>query len=288
MGAIQNMRLLCAKSVAVSVCLLLAACGNKEPNGQVVATYSGGEITTTDLHNELGNFQASSPQARKQAEQQALNNILARKVLAKAAEKAGINKTPEFAQQEDALHEALLVRSWQSQIAKITPPPSRTEVDKFIGDHPDLYAQRKVWVVDQVIFPASNDPSLTQALRPLNTLDEIIAALNGRGIPFKRGDGQIDALAAGPDVSAEIEKLPPGAVFIVRNGNNFVANQIRETRVTPFTGDPAIRQATALLKTQRTNEAIKRQFGSVLGEAKKKIKYAKDYQPPQAKTTPKT
>jgi EpsD family peptidyl-prolyl cis-trans isomerase len=283
------MRSLCGRSVVLSVCMLLAACGDKTPKGQVVATFDGKEITATDLRNELGNFHAPTPEVRKQAEQQALNTILVRKALAKAADKAGVGKTPEFTQQETVLHEDLLVRSWQSQIAKLTPQPSRIEADKFISDHPDMYANRKIWSVDQISFPASNDPSLEAAMRPLNTLDEIAALLASRGIPFHRGENQIDALSAGPDAVAQIIKLPPNEPFVVRSGSAFVANSIRETRVAPVTGDQAVRHATALLKTQRTNEAVKRQFGAILAQAKDKVKYSKEYEPKKAKNaTPKT
>jgi EpsD family peptidyl-prolyl cis-trans isomerase len=276
--------------MAVSLCLVLTACGGKQPNGQVVATYDGKEITATELHNELGNIRAPNAQVRKQAEQQALNSILVRKVLANAAEKAGVGKSPEFAQQESAMREALLVRSWQGQIAKLTPEPSRVEADKFIADNPDMYANRKIWLVDQLVFQASGDPSLAEAIRPLNTLDDIANLLTSRGIPFRRGEDQLDALAIGSKGTAEILKLPPNEVFVVRNGSNFVANRIRETKVTPLTGDQAVRHATALLKSQRTNEAIQRQFGSVLALSKKQIKYAKEYEPQSSPkpTTPKT
>lgn len=270
-------------SLAVSACLLLSACGDKEPKGQVVATFDGKEITATELRNELGSFQAPNAQVRKEAEQQALNNILSRKALAQAAEKAGVAKTPEFAQQEKAVHEALLVRSWQAQIAKLTPEPSKVEADKFIAEHPDMYAARKVWVVDQLSFPRPTDPSVAEAMRPLKTLEDVSALLTSRNIPSRRAEGEIDALGLDPRFTAQIVKLPPGEVFVVPNGNVLVANRIRETRVVPVTGDQAVRHATALLKNQRTREAIQRQFSSVVAASKKEIKYAKAYEPPQPK-----
>lgn len=276
-------------SLAVSACLLLVACGDKEPKGQVVATFDGKEITATELRNEMGNFQAPNAQIRKQAEQQALGNILSRKALAQAAEKAGVAKTPEFAQQEKAMHEALLVRSWQTQIAKLTPEPSKIEAEKYITEHPHMYAERKVWLVDQLSFPRPTDATLAEAMRPLKTIEEVAALLASRRIPSRRADGEIDALGLDPRFTAQIMALPPGEVFVVPNGNTLVANRIRETRIVPLTGEPAIRHATALLKNQRTREAIQRQFSSVVAASKKDVKYAKAYEPPAPKAaTPKT
>lgn len=77
-------------------CALLAACGAKEPTGQVVATLDGKEITALELRNELGGYQAPDAPSRKRAEQAALDAILSRKAVAEAARKAGVEKTPEF------------------------------------------------------------------------------------------------------------------------------------------------------------------------------------------------
>jgi peptidyl-prolyl cis-trans isomerase C len=278
------MRSLPVLYVAIAASLLLAACGDKEPKGQVVATFDGDEVTATELKNELGGFQAPDPKTRKQAEQQALGNILSRKALAQAAEKAGVAKTPEFAQQEEVMRETLLVRSWQAQIAKTTPEPSKVEADKFIAEHPDMYAERKIWIVDQLSFPNNTDPALAAALRPLNTLEDVAAMLTSRKIPSRRAEGAIDALSVDPRFTEQILKLPQGEVFVVPNGNVVVANRIRETSVQPFTGTPAVRHATALLKNQRTREALQRQFSSILAASKKDIKYAKAFEPtPPAK-----
>jgi EpsD family peptidyl-prolyl cis-trans isomerase len=266
--------------LAASACLILAGCGQKPPSGQVVATVKGKEVTSIELNNELNGFQAPNAQIRKAAEMQALNGILVRKVLAQAAEKAGIGKTPGFAQQEQRLHETLLIQDWQAQITKAVPPPSHEEVEKFVAEHPDMYAARKIFEVDQLRFPRSNDPNVIKGLQPLKTLEAVEALMTANKIPFRTGRNEIDALTVDPNVVAQIVKLPPGEVFIVPSGNVLVANRIVNTRVEPVVGDAATQHATAFLKAQRTQEAIRRQFGAVLARGKKDIVYSKAYQPP--------
>ena len=272
-------------AVAAVVCLALGACGPKQPTGQVAATIKGKEITNVDLRNELNGFVAPNPQIRKAAEEQALNAIIARKVLAQAAEKAGVGKTPEFAQQQQRLHETLLVQTWQAQIAKQIPAPSREEAEKFIAANPDLYAQHKIFDVEQLRFPRPTDPALIEAFKPLKTLEEVAALLNSHNIPNRAGQDAIDSLAVDPRVVEQILKMPPDEVFIIPAGNLLVANHIRQTRIVPFVGEPAIKQATDRLKAQRTQQAIQRQFGAILAAAKKDVVYSKAYEP--AKSTPK-
>ncbi len=265
---------------ATVACFALAGCGSKTPSGQVVATVKGKEVTSSELNNELNGFAAPNPQIRKAAEQQALNAILMRKVLAQAADKAGVGKTPDFALQERRLHETLLVQTWQTQIAKTVPAPSKEEVDKFIADNPNLYAERKIFIADQIRFPNISDPAVIAALKSVKTIPDVAAMLALHKIPYQLGQGQIDALAVGPEGTAQIMKVPGDEVFVVPSNNVLVGSHITETRTVPVTGDEASKQASAFLKQRRTQEALRRQFGGVLATAKKDIVYAKAYEPP--------
>ncbi|MDB5420263.1 MAG: hypothetical protein JWR59_210 [Brevundimonas sp.] len=266
--------------IAASASALLAACGPKTPSGQVVATVDGKEVTVTELRNELNGFQAPTPQIRKQAEQQALNNIITRKVLAQAAEKQGIAKTPAFAQQLERTKENLVVQTWEAGLVKQVPPPSQSEVDKFVADNPDLYAQHKIFEVDQVRFPRINDPNVLKQLQPLNTLEEVTAVLNANKIPNKAGPAEVDALTVDPAVVPKLVALAPTTVFLVPSGNLIIANHIREIHVAPLTPEQASKHASAVLLQQRTRDAIQRRFGAVVAAAKKDVKYSKEYQPP--------
>jgi len=265
--------------IMAACAMALTACGKKEPKGQVVATVEGKEVTATELNNELNGFNAPNAQIRKQAEQAALNAVIRRKILAQAAEKAGVAKTPAFAQQEQKLREVLLVEMWQQQLAKSVPQPSPEEVRKFITEHPDVYAQHKVWSVDQLRFPRITDASLAKALQPLNTLEQISAELNARKIPNRMMTDEIDTLAVEPAVAEQIAKLPATEVFILPVGNVLVANHIRDTKVAPVDDALAVRHATAYLKQLHTQEAVRRQFQASLAAAQKDVQYSKAYKP---------
>ena len=258
--------------------LALGGCGDKQPKGQVVATVDGDEITAIELKNEMGGFQTTDPKIRKAAEQQALQGIVARKVLAKAAEKAKIDKSPEFATQKARAEELLLVQAWQSKLASMVPAPGADEVQKFVTDHPELYAQRTVIVADQIRMPRGLPPAVIQALQPANSLDEITAILQANKIPFQRGRGQLDPLALGPQVTAEIGKLAPTAVFVLPAGNLLVANVISQRVPAPLTPQQATQHATQFLKAQRTQDTVRRQVAAEIGAAKDKVKYAKGYE----------
>jgi peptidyl-prolyl cis-trans isomerase C len=259
--------------------LLLASCGGGEPKGQVAAKVEKDEITVLEIQNELGGFRAPDANTRKLAEQQALNAIVQRKILAEAARKEKIDKSPEYAQQRERLEEVLLVRTWQERLAKAVPAPSPDEVQTFVAGHPDLYSARKRIVIEGIRFAPPRDRAVMEALRPLNTLEEVSAALTARQIPFQNGAGEIDALAVDPRLVEQILKLKEGEVFVLPQGNTVLAGRVRELKVDPVPNNIAVRHATQYLKATRTQEALQRRFSSVVAAGMKEVEYNDAFKP---------
>ena len=66
---------------------------------------------------------------------------------------------------------------------------------------------------------------------------------------------------------------------MVPAGEIVLINQVQNTRVSPFTGEPAIKHALELLKQQRTQETLTRQFTEIQQKAAGKVQFSKAYQP---------
>lgn len=267
-------------------CLALGACGmgnDKEPTGQVVATVDGEEITLTQLRAELAGVSAPDPKARKAAEQQALQAIINRKIISKAAEEQKLDKTPEFAIEEQRVLENLKASALQKRVVESIPEPTREEASRFMAANPHVFAERKIYSVDQIRIATPRDAKAMAEFKPLKTLEEVEALLKAKGINYQRGVDRIDAVGSNPKLIDAIANLPPGEVFVVPSGAVVLINRIRETRVQPFTGDPAIKYAIQAMKAQRTQEALAKQFGALIREAQSTVKYNKQYQPAPAK-----
>jgi EpsD family peptidyl-prolyl cis-trans isomerase len=212
-----------------------------------------------------------------------LAQLVQRKVLAQAARKQKLDKTPEFARQEQALTENLLIRDWQDRLVKAVPASNPDEVNTFIAQHPDLYSARKIFTIDVVRFQMPNDPSLAKALQPLHTLDEVRAELAARKIPSQAQNGtQVDALAVDPRFVEQIMKLKPDDVFIVpQQGGVVSAGYVVSMRVQPVPDDIAKRHAAEYIRRTRIQQSVNRQFSFVVQSGLKEVKYAKGYEPPK-------
>jgi EpsD family peptidyl-prolyl cis-trans isomerase len=273
----------------VVACLSAAACDRlgggdkgKAPSGQVVATVDGEEITMRELKAELGSATFADGKTRKAAEQAALQSIVARKVLARAAERQKLDQDPDFALLKERALEMTLVQALQNNIAKDVPASSREEAERYMSLHPDVFAERKIIAVEQVRTIRPNDQIIEQ-MRPLNTLEEVEQLLSSAGIPYQRGNDILDAVGSDPATIESVVKLKPGEVFAIPNGNLLMISRIKAIRVVPFTGEPAIKYAMETLRRRHVQETIGRSVNGLINEAQSKIKYSKEYQPPAPK-----
>lgn len=270
-----------AVALAAVACVGLTSCGGGEPKGQVVAKVGKDEITVMDLQAALGNYKAPDAKTRKVAEQQALNAIVQRKILAQSAHKQKLDKTPEFARLQEQMNETLLVRTWQEQLVKAVPAPSAEDAQKFVDQHPDLYSARKRFAVDALRFNMPNDPTLGKALEPLHSLDEVRTLLAERRIPYANGQTEIDALAVDPRFVEQLVKIKSDDIFAVPQNGVVLVGHVGAVRVDPVSNSEALRHATAYLRQNRIQEAVSRRFSGVLAAGVKDVKYAKAYEPPK-------
>ncbi|MGZ6347550.1 MAG: hypothetical protein ACXWNC_08310 [Anaerolineales bacterium] len=254
----------------------------KPPTGQVVATVGGHEITVRQLHVELGNARAVSPAAQKEQQRAALNYVIERTVLADEARKEGIDKNPDFILLNQRATDALLVQQLQAKIAASVPSPSPEEAPRFQAANPNIFAERKIFDVDQIRIDLPSDRSVLTKLQPLKTLDEVANFLTQSHVPFQRGTGIIDAVGQNPQLINAIVALPPQEVFVFPVGNQILISQVRNARTEPFTGEPANKYAINVLRLEHTQAAVQKQMASLIVKARGTMQVSKDYLPPKA------
>jgi EpsD family peptidyl-prolyl cis-trans isomerase len=283
------MTLKIVRNLAPLACVALVAChipglpgGSKAPSGQVVATVDGEEITLSELRAELaGAPNAPNAQAAKLMEEAALRQIIIRHIMAKAAHDQQLDKTPAFAIEKDRANQNLLTQALQRQIASTATAPSRADAENFVSAHPTMFAERKLLTVDQIRMARPKTEEDLKAFLPLKTLPEFETLLNQKNIQFQRTASVIDTASTDPGMVAQIEKLPAGEVFMVPANGMVLANQIRESRPAPFTGDVAVNYAMGVLRSQRTQEAVAKGVENLIKGKASTVKYNDAYKPTQ-------
>lgn len=275
----------------VSAALLLSGCdqikkltSGGKPAGQVVATVNGDEITGLELRSELGGFGSRDPELMKAAQQQAIEQILMRKLMAQEARKAKLDKTADYSLQVHRGEEALLAGLYQRKLAAEVSQPSRQNGEAYVAANPDKFANRRVLFVNQVI--AGPNKIAPERLRPLQTLDAVRGLLESEGVQFQENAVVLDTLTADPRLVGLINGLPAGEIFVVPQQGSLLFNQVTGQRSTPFRGDMATTYAMNLLRGQNSQAAIGKRLEALRKAAEPNVVYSDAYKPKKPAATP--
>ena len=264
-------------SIAIALASLsLAGCG-KEATGQVAAVVNGEDITLQEINAELGNTPIPEGVDKKVVQQAALQKIVERRLLAQAAREDGLDKTPDYLLRERQLRDALLVQLMGQRAERALKVPDQQEIDKFIGDNPLMFAERKILTIDRIQFALPEKVDQLKALENDHSMDAVAARLQQMGIQFRRDTPQVDAASLGQQRMAQIRALPAGEPFVVPENGVVTVGVIVSERPEPVSASDARPLAVQALRKQKLTETVQQRLKQ--GRAAAKIDYQEGFAP---------
>lgn len=265
--------------LAIALVLVTSAC-QKKASGQTVAVVNNEEITSSDLNAELSSENASVTGSTQQARAQALQNLIDRRLLAAQARSEGLDKSPDFVNQQRRATEDLLIRMLLMRQASTAKVPSPDEINRYQASHPGMFANREAWTLEQIVFPLQKDPAVLAKLKAAKSLDDIAQVLTASGIQFNKATRKIDTAVLSPAIYSQLTQLKPGEPFIVPGADQEVASVITARESAPLTGDDARKIALEAIKRDQIQQFITDRVKGLKASAK--IQYQPGFAPPKS------
>jgi hypothetical protein len=160
----------------------------------------------------------------------------------------------------------------QKTLVDQVPPPSQDEVEKFVAEHPKQFAERKLYVVDQVIAIVS-DPKVLKALSAQPSFDVALQQLRDAKAPMQRALTTLDPLRIDPRATDQLAALAPGQMIAMSDKNRVLLNRLVEAQPAQLTGPMALNVGGKFLLQQRQQEALGRQYKTLVAQAGDEIQY---------------
>jgi EpsD family peptidyl-prolyl cis-trans isomerase len=263
--------------VAFVAVLAVAAGCTKRAEGQTVAVVNGEEITVAELNSELAHADLPASIDKGKARSQVLQNMIDRTLLAQEAQKQGIDKSPEFVARKRAMDEDLLIQMFAERKNGTAQLPTDAEVAQFEAGHPQMFAKREVWNLDQLKFEMPSSATVRSQIAQTKSLPELAKVLSSNNIAATPAKTTIDSSVVPESMYGKIEGLGSGEPFIVPVGTQAVASVIVSRTAQPLTGDDARTVAVRLLRKQQTMNSLQDQVKRLRSTAK--IQYQAGYAP---------
>jgi peptidyl-prolyl cis-trans isomerase C len=262
----------------LAVALMATAC-QKKATGQSVAVVNGDEITASELNDALSSDNSLSSVDPKQARPAELQKLVDRKLIVQSAKEAGLDKSPEFLNQQRRATEDLLINMLVSRQMNTQQVPSAAEIAKFEADRPGIFAKRETWTLNQLNYALPKDASVPAKIAAAKSLDEVAAVLTAAGIQFTKATKQFDSALLPPNIYAQLQNLAPGEPFIAPGPDRAVASVITSREPNPFTPEQARQVALTQMKREKINEVLGQRLKDL--KAKAKIEYQPGFAPPK-------
>lgn len=143
----------------------LAGCGRSgdKPATQVAARVNTDEITVSQINYLLARTPEVTAQNAEQAKRAILARLVDQQLARQQAVKDKLDRSPQVLQSLEFAKTEVLAQAYVDKIAAAQPKPTDAEVKEYYAKNPALFAQRRIFSLDNVSFTA--DEKLAEPLR---------------------------------------------------------------------------------------------------------------------------
>lgn len=141
--------------------LLLSACG--ERHGEVAAQVNRETISAQQLELLLKRQPGLKPEQADALGRQLLERLIDQELAVQAAEQLQLDREPAVQLQLDAARREVLARIYAERLAAELSPPSAQEIERFYGEQPQFFAERRIYRLQELLIEA--EPAQRAALR---------------------------------------------------------------------------------------------------------------------------
>ena len=238
----------------------LAGCGRHDKGAsQVAARVNSDEITVSQVNFLL----ARTPNVTKENAAQAKRAILARLIEQQLAEqqavKAKLDRSPPVVQALEFAKAQVLAEAYREKLASALAKPTDAEIKQYYADHPELFARRRIFNLDEINFEATDSlgAALGAEVAKARSMQDVAAWLNAQGIKYAERRAVRAAEQIPLEVLPRLQAMKDGEIRVLNSsGGRYDVMQVVATKELPIDEATAAPRIGAFIFNQRAREAL--------------------------------
>ena len=269
--------------LALSLTLGLPACSTKDgkkPASQVAAKVNSEEISVHQINFVLGRSGAGavSPEQAPKVRREILSKLVDQQLAVEQAVAKKLDRSPDVVMAIEAARRDILARAYVDQLASAVSKPTPEEAKKYYADHPQLFAQRRVYNIQELVLPTAPGTAaqLNTMLGAGKPMEEIANWLKGKDIKFTGGSATRPAEQIPLDLLPKIHALKDGQGLVIETPKSTTVMRLAASQSAPVAEDAALPRIQQYLGNQRAGEATASEFKQL--KAKAKIAYLGEFE----------
>lgn len=249
-------------AAALAIAIPLAGCGGDKADGksatQVAAKVNGAEISVHQINSVLAKASGVTNENAPRARKEVLDRLVDQQLAVEQALAKKLDRNPEVLLNIEAARREILARAYLEQVAAALPKATDDEVRRYYDEHPDLFAQRRVYNIQELAI-AKTGASLDE-LKPLvaagKPMEEIASWLKNKNIPARGNAGARAAEQLPLELLPKLAQMKDGQTALIDGPQQAFVMRVVASQLAPVdeaTAKPRIQQ---FLQNQRSSKAV--------------------------------
>lgn len=248
---------------------------NKNENAkvatQVAAKVNADEITVHQVNDILAQRTDVKPEEAAQTKHAILESLITQQLAKQKAIEAQLDRSPEVMLAIEAAKTEILARAHVEGIARTLPKPMPWEIQDYYSKHPELFAQRRIFALEEIAFVANDDvaAALRKGFSKFGSLKQVADWLQSRMVKFTAKRGVRAAEQIPLEMLPKVQAMKEGEIeLFAAAGGRFQVIRVVDFMAAPIdeaTATPRIRQ---FLFNRSSGKAIAREMSEIRARAK--------------------
>lgn len=262
-------------AVGLMMWVALPGCSNKDKaastdNSQIVAQVNDSEISIHQVQTMMQLQPALSNQLGEAAAGKVLDSLIEQELAAQAARKAGLDTTPKVLQAMELAKREVLARAYQDQLADKVVLPDATTVDRYYDAHPELFAKRRRYALQETVIQASPEQAkpLLDKLATTASVEAVNKLVADTGLPHSSRNSVQWAEGLPMDLLPRLSALQNGQSITAYRPDGLVVLTLLRSEESPVTQGVASRAIQTAIVANKRRELIKQGMDALRQSAK--------------------
>lgn len=267
------MRLTCVSIIKtfllLTTVLFVSSCGDKEgahaTKTQIVAKVNGDEISIHQVNQQLARLGPLDEEKTKAATKQVLKRLIDLQLLEQKAKESKLDRDPQVLQAIEASRQQMLAQAYvQRKMLKAYVPTSE-EIDNFYSAHPELFAQRRVFNLQELAVEDGRDhlQAIEQAVESNTNISAVAEWLKSQGHQFSLNANVRAAEQLPSKLLNELQSRKDGEMLTVVNGNSVNVLSIAASEQQSITKEKAIPVIEKYFENKNKKEEMQLQMKAI-------------------------
>jgi EpsD family peptidyl-prolyl cis-trans isomerase len=239
---------------------VLGCSGRNEPvDVQVAARVNKDEITIHQVQLLLQRQPRLAANFPEQAARNVLDSLIEQELAAQAARAQGLDQDPGVVQAMQAARREVLARAFQDRLAGKATGPSSDEVDRYYEAHPALFAQRRIYTLQEFLVETAGADQLSRVQAITNDargVAEVEDRLRQTGLRYRTRQFAQASEDMPMGMVESMSKLGPGRSLLVPQGEAARIFSVLHVQAAPLDRRMANEAIAAYLFAERKRIAV--------------------------------